>query len=247
MNPVASLSTVVPEQELERLEACASDGIYSAGVNTTTNLYSGSIFGRWWHGESVLEMGCGDGNTTRLLLESFSDVTVIDGSRQLADKVAGEFPDVTVVCELFERWEPGRTYDTIILNHTLEHVHDPVEVLRYAARWLAPGGVVCASVPSAGSLHRQAAVLMDLLPSENSLTPSDHRGGHRRVSTPAEFRSQFTEAGLRVDHSGGYWLKPVSNGQTDEWFTPEMIDAFMVLGERYPEIAAETYVIASVA
>jgi trans-aconitate methyltransferase len=62
-------------------------------------------------------MGCGDGNTTRILLESFADVTVVDGSRQLADKVAGEFPAVTVACELFERWEPGRSFDTIVLNH----------------------------------------------------------------------------------------------------------------------------------
>src|SRR4051812_1386009 len=65
MNPIAS--PLVHEQELERLEECANDGIYSAGVNTTTNLYSASIFRRWWHGESVLEMGCGDGNTTRIL------------------------------------------------------------------------------------------------------------------------------------------------------------------------------------
>jgi trans-aconitate methyltransferase len=237
----------VPEQELERLEACASDGIYSAGVNTASNLYSASIFRRWWRGASVLEMGCGDGNTTRILVEAFDDVTVIDGSRRLADKAAEEFPGVTVACDLFERWEPGRSFDTIILNHTLEHVNDSVETLRHAARWLAPGGVVCASVPSAGSLHREAAVLLEMLPSANSLTPSDVRAGHRRVSTPAEFRAQFAEAGLRVECSGGYWLKPVSNGQTDEWFSPEMIDAFMVLGERYPEIAAETYVIASLA
>lgn len=245
MNPLAS--PLVPEQELERLEACASDGIYSAGVNTASNLYSASIFRRWWRGASVLEMGCGDGNTTRILVEAFDDVTVIDGSRRLADKVAEEFPGVTVACDLFERWEPGRSFDTIILNHTLEHVNDSVETLRHAARWLAPGGVVCASVPSAGSLHREAAVLLEMLPSANSLTPSDVRAGHRRVSTPAEFRAQFAEAGLRVECSGGYWLKPVSNGQTDEWFSPEMIDAFMVLGERYPEIAAETYVIASLA
>src|SRR4051812_43602079 len=113
MNPAAS--ALVHDQEIERLEACANDGIYSAGVNTTTNLYSASIFSRWWQGTSVLEMGCGDGNTTRMLLDSFADVTVVDGSRQLADKVAAEFPAVTVVCELFERWEPGRSFDAIIL------------------------------------------------------------------------------------------------------------------------------------
>jgi trans-aconitate methyltransferase len=237
--------SILPEQEIERLEVCARDGIYSAGVNRATNLYSAAIFGRWWRGASCLEMGCGDGNTTRLLLDAFADVTVVDGSRALADKVAAEFPEVTVACELFERWEPGRTFDTIVLNHTLEHVNDPVEVLSFAARWLGPGGVVCASVPNSRSLHRQAAVIMGMLPSEYSLTPSDVRAGHRRVSSPESFRAMFTQAGLRVDHSGGYWIKPLSNAQTDEWFTAEMIDAFLALGERYPDIAAEIYVIAS--
>jgi 2-polyprenyl-3-methyl-5-hydroxy-6-metoxy-1,4-benzoquinol methylase len=238
-------STSALEQELARLETCASDGIYSAGVNTATNLYSAKIFARWWRGDSVLEMGCGDGNTTRLLLEAFDDVTVIDGSQALADKIAAEFEGVNVVCELFEQWEPGRTFDTIVLNHTLEHVLDPVEILALAKRWLAPGGVVVASVPNCRSLHRQAAVIMGMLPAEDALTPADVRGGHRRVSSPESFRAQFTAAGLKVEHSGGYWIKPLSNAQTDEWFTDEMIDAFLALGERYPDIAAEIYVIAS--
>jgi 2-polyprenyl-3-methyl-5-hydroxy-6-metoxy-1,4-benzoquinol methylase len=238
-------STSALEQELARLETCASDGIYSAGVNTATNLYSAKIFARWWRGDSVLEMGCGDGNTTRLLLEAFDDVTVIDGSQALADKIAAEFEGVNVVCELFEQWEPGRTFDTIVLNHTLEHVLDPVEILALAKRWLAPGGVVVASVPNCRSLHRQAAVIMGMLPAEDALTPADVRGGHRRVSSPESFRAQFTAAGLKVEHSGGYWIKPLSNAQTDEWFTDEMIAAFLALGERYPDIAAEIYVIAS--
>jgi trans-aconitate methyltransferase len=242
---MTTTSSLLPDDEITRLELCAGDGIYSAGVNTATNLYSDSIFSRWWHGSSCLEMGCGDGNTTRVLVDSFSDVTVIDGSRALADSVAAEFPGVTVVCDLFERWEPNRTFDTIVLNHTLEHVHDPVQILSLAARWLAPTGVVCASVPNCRSLHRQAAVIMGLLPSEDSLTPSDVRGGHRRVCSPESFRAMFAPAHLRVDHFGGYWMKPVSNAQTDRWFTPEMIDAFMVLGERYPDIAAEIYAIAS--
>ena len=238
-------STSALEQELARLETCASDGIYSAGVNTATNLYSAKIFARWWRGDSVLEMGCGDGNTTRLLLEAFDDVTVIDGSQALADKIAAEFEGVNVVCELFEQWEPGRTFDTIVLNHTLEHVLDPVEILALAKRWLAPGGVVVASVPNCRSLHRQAAVIMGMLPAEDALTPADVRAGHRRVSSPESFRAQFTAAGLKVEHSGGYWIKPLSNAQTDEWFTDEMIDAFLALGERYPDIAAEIYVVAS--
>jgi hypothetical protein len=86
---------------------------------------------------------------------------------------------------------------------------------------------------------------MGMLPAEDALTPADVRAGHRRVSSPESFRAQFTAAGLKVEHSGGYWIKPLSNAQTDEWFTDEMIDAFLALGERYPDIAAEIYVVAS--
>ena len=39
-------------------------------------------------------------------------------------------------------------------------------------------------------------------------------------------------------------MKPLSNGQLEAQWTAPMIDAFMQLGERYPDIAAEIYVIA---
>ena len=40
-------------------------------------------------------------------------------------------------------------------------------------------------------------------------------------------------------------MKPVSNAQIEASWTPEMVEAFMVLGERYPDIAGEIYVVAS--
>jgi hypothetical protein len=39
-------------------------------------------------------------------------------------------------------------------------------------------------------------------------------------------------------------LKPVSNKQIETSWNPEMLNAFMKLGERYPDIAGEIYVIA---
>jgi hypothetical protein len=73
----------------------------------------------------------------------------------------------------------------------------------------------------------------------------DKHHGHRRVFEPASFKAAFAEAGLAIEHFGGYWLKPVSNAQIEKTWTPEMLSAFMVLGEKYPEIAAEIYVVAS--
>ena len=58
-------------------------------------------------------------------------------------------------------------------------------------------------------------------------------------------RAAFMSAGLRIDVFGGYWLKPLSNSQIESQWTQAMLDAFMQLGERYPDIAGEIYVLAS--
>jgi hypothetical protein len=64
------------------------------------------------------------------------------------------------------------------------------------------------------------------------------------VYDPESFRADFTAAGLRLELFGGYWLKPLSNAQIERDWDHRMLDAFMRLGERYPDIAAEIYVIA---
>jgi hypothetical protein len=75
----------------------------------------------------------------------------------------------------------------------------------------------------------------------------DRQHGHRRVYNPDSFHAHFREAGFRLDFQGGYWLKPLANGQIEAAWNEAMIRAYMVLGEQYPEIAGEIYVIASAA
>ena len=85
-----------------------------------------------------------------------------------------------------------------------------------------------------------------MLPFEEALNEA-HRHGHRRVYNPETFRRDFLLAGLKIEVFGGYWLKPVSNGQIERDWTEEMLSAFMTLGERYPDIAGEIYVVAGAA
>jgi hypothetical protein len=84
---------------------------------------------------------------------------------------------------------------------------------------------------------------MGLLPAENALNVTDVHHGHRRVFDPESFRGAFVQAALHIEVFGGYWLKPVSNAQIEGHWTAEMIEAFMQIGERYPDIAGEIYVV----
>lgn len=234
--------------EKVRLESIAGDSRYAAGANEATIRHSFSIFSRYLRGESILELGPAEGVMTKMLSGLGCRLTVVEGSARFCRSLAERFPSVSVINALFEDFEPpeGACYDNIVLGHVLEHVTDPVLILSRARRWLRPGsGQLLAAVPNARSLHRQAAVIMGLLSAEDALNEMDRHHGHRRVFTPESFRAAFREAGLRVDVYGGYWMKPVSNAQIEANWTAEMLDAFMVLGERYPDIAGEMFIVAS--
>ncbi|HWV18540.1 MAG TPA: class I SAM-dependent methyltransferase [Rhodocyclaceae bacterium] len=232
--------------EKAHLERISQNSLYAAGANAATIEYSFKIAQRSLVGESLLEMGPAEGVMTELLATTGKRLTLVEGSGAFCDDLRRRFPQANVVHTLFEEFQPEEQFDNIILGHVLEHVQDPVDILRRAQAWLKPGtGRLFAAVPNARSLHRQAAVIMGLLPQEDALNEMDQHHGHRRVFNPESFRNAFSQAGMNIELFGGYWMKPVSNRQIEENWTPEMLEAFMVLGERYPDIAGEIYVVAS--
>jgi len=230
--------------ERHRLDSLATGHDYSAGLNVVSMRYSVEVFARHWRGPRCLELGPAEGVASALLAEHFRDLTLVEGAERFCSDLRARLPAAQVVCAAFEEYTPQRPFDTIILGHVLEHVADPVAILRRVRGWLAPEGVVCAAVPNADSLHRQAAVLMGLLPQVTALNEADRRHGHRRVYDWDGLRADFAAAGLTIRVEGGYWLKPLANAQIEATWTPPMVDAFMRLGERHAAIAGEIYVVA---
>lgn len=234
----------MPQDELERLQSIAKDSWYAKGVSAKMVEYSFQVFSRYIRGGDVLEMGPAEGIMTPLLLEISDSLTLLEGAKHFCDSLRRRYPNALVEHSLFESYKPTRRFDRIVLGHVLEHVEHPDTIIRVASQWLAPGGLILAAVPNSRSIHRQAAVLMGLLSREDQLNETDIHHGHRRVFNPESFRRVFLDAGLSIRHSGGYWLKPISNAQIEQTWTPEMLQAFMQLGERYPDVAAEIYIVA---
>lgn len=231
--------------EAERIEEISENSLYSAGVMEQSISHCFHVFQRSIVDGSILELGPAEGVMTDYLNQLPHEITIVEGSSTFCEILKTKHPRIHVVHSLFENFVPTKQYDNIIMGHVLEHVMDPIELLKLAKSWLAPGGKILTSVPNANSIHRQAAVRMGLLPKETSLNSLDVHHGHRRVFTPTEFKRIFTTANLTIDTFGGYWLKPISHAQIEENWTPSMINAFMTLGEKYPEIAGELYIIAS--
>jgi 2-polyprenyl-3-methyl-5-hydroxy-6-metoxy-1,4-benzoquinol methylase len=233
------------QAERARLEGISNVSLYCAGANSASIKYSFKVAERHLVGDTILEMGPAEGVMTELLAATGKKLTLVEGSALFCDALRHRFPQANIVHALFEEFESNELFDNIILGHVLEHVKDPVDILSRAKRWLKPGiGRIFGAVPNARSLHRQAAVIMGLLKQEDSLNELDIHHGHRRVFNPDSFRNTFSQAGLNIEICGGYWMKPVSNAQIEASWTPEMLEAFMKLGERYSDIAGELYVVA---
>jgi 2-polyprenyl-3-methyl-5-hydroxy-6-metoxy-1,4-benzoquinol methylase len=229
-----------------KLNQVASQSLYTTFTNSNTILYSFEIFSRFLQKGKVLELGPAEGLMTELLLQYDKGLTVIEGSSIYSELLATKYPSIKVVNALFEEAIINDTFDFIVLGHVLEHVADPNILLNTIKKWLAPGGKVLCAVPNARSLHRQAAVEMRLIDSIFSQSEKDIHHGHMRIYTPETFKSDFYKAGYDIDIFGGYWLKPISDKQIESSWNQEMLSAFLKLGESYPDIAAEIYIVASI-
>lgn len=234
------------ENEKIWVEEHSRIGGYSLGVNRYAMEYCGEIFLKFMKDGNVLELGPAEGVMTALLYPHFSDYTIVDGAGFFVEKLKERYPEMHCYASLFEEFSTDKRFDNIVLGHVLEHVESPVDILRRCRSWLADGGRVLSAVPNANSIHRQAAVHMGLLQSVDQLNDTDCRNGHRRVYDVERFKRDFQDAGFRILQSGGYWLKPLSNAQIERDWTDETIRAFLVLGEKYPEIAGEIYVVAGI-
>lgn len=196
-------------------------------------------------GPRGLELGPAEGEMTQFLINNFEQLTVVDGAADLLSMIP-EHPTLVKIHTLFEDFHPEEPFDSIILEHVLEHVDDPVDLLRRVKGWLSPNSRLFLGVPNGNSIHRLAAVKMGLLEDSCQLNTRDHALGHRRVYTPDTFKVDIEKSGLKVCEMGGVYFKPLSNGQIQEHWTEEMIQGFYELGKDFPEVAAEIYAVCHV-
>jgi SAM-dependent methyltransferase len=130
-------------------------------------------------GAKMLDVGCGSG----WLADHFEDYTGVDGSPDAVREATAKGRNVT----LADVDEPlpfeDDAFEGAILKDLLEHVRDPVAVVREVGRILRPGGLVFASSPDA-----QRWVWDDYT--------------HRRPFTRKAFRLLFADTGYHVERLG---------------------------------------------
>jgi len=229
----------------DKLEEVAKNSLYTTFTNSMTIEYSFEIFKRHIKPGNILELGPAEGLMTEHLMKLDPNMYAVDGSEEFCEALKVKHPSLNVIHSLFEVAELDDTFDNIILGHVLEHVEDPVLILNHIKKWLKPGGLVLCAVPNARSIHRQIGVSLKMIPSVHSKSEKDKHHGHMRVYSIDSLVEDFMKTDYTIIKKGGYWLKPLSDSQIEKVADHDLLDAFMRLGEFYPDIAAEIYVVAS--
>lgn len=102
---------------------------------------------------SILEVGCGTGNTLRVLQAAFPSATVVGGDAFLAGlRFARRRTGGSLVQARIEALPFHRPFDLIGIFDVLEHIHDDGAALGHLRSLLRPGGALIMTVPAGPAL-----------------------------------------------------------------------------------------------
>ena len=199
---------------------------------------------------NVLELGSFRGDFTRRLLHEFSHVTCVEASSEAAAAARERLGDAAqVIHGTFENTALSERYQNIVMTHVLEHVDDPVAVLRRVNReWLAEGGRFFLACPNANAASRQIAVKMGLVSHNAAVTSAEREHGHRCTHSLDTLERDATSAGLRVVHRSGIFFKALANFQWDRLLATDIIsreylDGCFMLGQQYPDLCSSIFLL----
>ena len=101
----------------------------------------------------IMDVGCGEGLTAAWLKQRYKGAKVIgvEGNAELRDGLRRKLDEVHII-DLNKGLPDVRGNDLILFLDVLEHLPDPLQVLKQARELLADGGKVIVSVPNIANL-----------------------------------------------------------------------------------------------
>jgi predicted TPR repeat methyltransferase len=107
----------------------------------------------------LLDLGAAGGHLGRAVRSRCSFLAGVEPDRNLPASARDGYDDWRAV-DAFQagRWE--EPFDVVVCADVLEHLTDPAAMLARIREWLAPGGILLASIPNVANVTVRAALLL---------------------------------------------------------------------------------------
>ena len=199
---------------------------------------------------NMLELGSYKGDFTKRFIPYFDDITCVEAADEAIKEAKKNLGDkVKLINSLFENATLPVKYDNIVLTHVLEHLDDPVLVLkRINDEWLTDSGRFFLVCPNANAPSRQIAVKMGLISHNSAVTSAEKEHGHKITYTLDTLERDAKIAGLRVVHRSGIFFKALANFQWDQLLQTDIIsedylEGCYQLGHQYPDLCSSIFLL----
>lgn len=189
---------------------------------------------------SLLELGLGHGYSAFEFSRYIKDYTILEGDSKIIENfnISHDLNSIDIINAFFEDYVPDRHFDVIVAGFILEHVDDPLLILKKYREYLSERGKFYIAVPNAEALNRRVGHAAGFLPDIQQLSEADRDLGHKRYFTLASIRTLCDKAGLRITHEEGLYLKPLTTKQMISLnLDASIMDAFCTVGRDYPELS----------
>jgi cyclopropane-fatty-acyl-phospholipid synthase len=192
-------------------------------------------------GQSILELGCGWGSLSLWMARQFpnSRIVAVSNSHSQREYIerearARDLPNLEVVTQDMNRFDPGRTFARIVSVEMFEHMMNWRELMTRTRAWLAPDGRMFLHIFT----HRSGAYLFDRTDREDWIARHFFTGGvmpshHliRQYADLLEVEKEWRWSGAHYQRTALDWLanfdrnareiegilRPVYGNETSIW------------------------------
>lgn len=148
---------------------------------------------------SVVDLGCGPGNLTRLLAARWPDAEVrgLDASPEMIERARADEPGIHFEVADLRDWSPAAPVDVVVSHATLQWLPDHLELLPRLLGSVAPGGWFAFQVP--GNFDEPSHVIRAELAAEAAYAMFTAGVADPASHDPAVYYDALSRAGVAVD------------------------------------------------
>lgn len=180
---------------------------------------------------AAVDLGCGPGNSTELLLRRFpgAEVTGLDSSPDMIAAARARLPQLQFQVADIAAWDAAGPFDAILANAVLQWLPDHAGLLPRLAGKLAPGGSLAVQMPD--NLDEPAHRLMRDVAADKPWAAKLARaaGAREAMGTPDWYYGVLRPHCARVDVWRTTYHHPLAGGAEAvvEWFKGSGLRPFL--------------------